>query len=89
MVSSSDVLRQQLNDKTIWLKDFKKGLLAAENKRVDIEQENLGQLRRVTTVIVYQKLMNCKNNYRSVETEITGILIRQVKKIISLTNLPL
>ena len=47
MVSSSDVLRQQLNDKTIWLKDFKKGLLAAENKRVDIEQENLGQLRRV------------------------------------------
>ena len=47
LVSSRDVLHQQLDDKTIRLEDFKKRLLAAENKRVDVEQENTGQLRRV------------------------------------------
>ena len=47
LVSSRDVLHQQLDDKTIRLEDFKKRLLVAENKRVDVEQENTGQLRRV------------------------------------------
>ena len=42
-----DILHQQLDDQTIRLEDFKKRLLAAENKRVDVEQENSGQLRRV------------------------------------------
>ena len=42
-----DILHQQLDDQTIRLEDFKKRLLVAENKRVDVEQENSGQLRRV------------------------------------------
>ena len=33
LVSSRDILHQQLDDQTIRLEDFKKRLLAAENKR--------------------------------------------------------
>ena len=47
LVNNRDILHQQLDDQTIRLEDFKKRLLAAENKRVDVEQENSGQLRRV------------------------------------------
>ena len=66
LVSSRDVLHQQLDDKTIRLEDFKKRLLAAENKRVDVEQENTGQLRRVKDCLseineLQQKLQVSKN----------------------------
>ena len=83
LVSSRDVLHQQLDDKTIRLEDFKKRLLAAENKRVDVEQENTGQLRRVKDCLseiheLQQKLQVSKNrnyrynSYNLVKTEIKG-----------------
>ena len=64
LVTNKDILHEQLDDQTVRLEDFKKRLLAAENKRVDVEQENSGQLRRVKDCLseikeLQQKMQVC------------------------------
>ena len=74
LVDDKDKLHLILDEKTLQIEDLKSKLLSSENKRVEFESENSGQLRRVSDCL--QEIKELQQKTRIYESKIEQLQTR-------------